>query len=67
MKINRQHLDKFKKFSYGYMYLVKRGVFLLFDKETLEYKGIYMLYPYKEDQEFNELINKLIYLDYLEV
>ena len=49
------------------MYMVKKGVFLLFDKNTLEYKGVYAMYPYKEDKQFHDLVNKLVYLDYLEV
>lgn len=67
MRINRIYLEKFKKFSYGYMFMVKRGVFMLFDKDTLEYKGIFNMIPYKEDKELEELVNKLIALDYLEV
>ena len=67
MKINKIHLDKFKRFSYGYMYMVKRGVFLLFDLDTLEYKGVYTLFPYKEDKEVTDTIDKLCYLDYLEL
>ena len=67
MKINRVYLEKFKRFSYGYMFMIKRGVFLLFDKDTLEYKGIFNIIPYKEDKELDEIIDKLIALDYLEV
>ena len=67
MKINRIYLDKFKKFSYGYMFMVKRGVFLLFDRDTLEYKGIYSIINYKEDKELEDTINRLVALDYLEV
>ena len=67
MKINKIHLDKFKRFSYGYMYMVKRGVFLLFDLNTLEYKGVYALFPCKEDKEVTDTIDKLCYLDYLEI
>ena len=67
MKINRIYLEKFKKFSYGYMFMIKKGVFLLFDKDTLEYKGIFNIIPYKENKELDEIIDKLIALDYLEV
>lgn len=67
MRINRIYLEKFKKFSYGYMFMVKRGVFLLFDKDTLEYKGIFTMFNYKEDKELDDIINRLIALDYLEV
>lgn len=67
MRINRIYLEKFKRFSYGYMFMVKRGVFLLFDKDTLEYKGIFTMFNYKEDKELDDTINRLIALDYLEV
>lgn len=67
MRINRIYLEKFKKFSYGYMFMVKRGVFLLFDKDTLEYKGIFTMFNYKEDKELDDTINRLIALDYLEL
>ena len=67
MKINKIHLEKFKRFSYGYMFMVKRGVFLLFDKDTLEYKGIFTMFNYKEDKDLDDTINRLIALDYLEV
>lgn len=67
MRINRIYLEKFKKFSYGYMFMIKKGVFLLFDKDTLEYKGIFNIIPYKENKELDEIIDKLIALDYLEV
>ena len=67
MKINKIYLDKFKRFNYGYLFMVKKGVFLLFDKDTLEYKGVFTTYPYKEDKEVMDTIDKLCYLDYLEV
>lgn len=67
MKINKIYIDKFKRFSYGYMFMVKRGVFLLFDKDTLEYKGVFNIIPYKENKELEEIIDKLVALDYLEV
>lgn len=67
MRINKIYLSRFKKFSYGYMFMVKRGVFLLFDKDTLEYKGVFTVYNYKEDKELDEVINRLVALDYLEV
>lgn len=67
MKINKIYLDRFKRFSYGYMFMVKRGVFLLFDKDTLEYKGIFTMFNYKEDKDLENTINRLIALDYLEV
>ena len=67
MRINKIHLDKFKKTNYDYIFMIKRGVFLLFDKDTLEYKGILTKFPYKENKEYEDIINRLIALDYLEV
>ena len=67
MKINKIYLSRFKKFSYGYMFMVKRGVFLLFDKDTLEYKGIFSIIPYKENKELDDILDRLVALDYLEV
>lgn len=67
MKINKIYLSRFKKFSYGYMFMVKRGVFLLFDKDTLEYKGIFSMIPYKENKELDDILDRLVALDYLEV
>lgn len=67
MKINKIYLDKFKKFNYGYMFMVKKGVFLLFDKDTLEYKGVFSMYAYNEDKDVMNTIDKLCYLDYLEI
>jgi hypothetical protein len=67
MKINKIYLSRFKKYSYGYMFMIKRGVFLLFDKDTLEYKGVLNMIPYKEMQDVYPTIEKLVALDYLEV
>ena len=67
MKINRIYLERFKKFSYGYMFMVKRGVFLLFDKNTLEYIGVFNMIPYNELKDIYPTIEKLVALDYLEV
>ena len=67
MKINKIYLSRFKKFSYGYMFMVRRGVFLLFDKDTLEYKGVFTVIPYKGNREIDIALEKLAALDYLEV
>ena len=67
MRINKIYLDRFKKYKFGYMFMVKRGVFLLFDLDTLEYKGLFTVYNYKDDKDLDETINKLIALDFLEV
>ena len=67
MRINKIYLNKFKKYSYGYMFMIKRGVFLLFDKDTLEDKGVFNIISYKENKELDQVIDKLVALDYLEV
>lgn len=67
MRINRVYLEKFKKFSYGYMFMVKKGVFLLFDKDTLEYIGVFNKAYYKEMEDIYPTIERLVALDYLEV
>ena len=71
IRINKNHLNRFKYFSWNYHYMVKKGVWLAFDKDTLEYTGVLLMYmPSKYDNynsESNALINKLIALDILEV
>lgn len=67
MKINKIYLDRFKKVNYGYLFMIKRGIFLLFDKDTLIFKGLLNMYPYKEGKEFEDTIKRLVALDYLEV
>ena len=47
MKINKIYIDKFKKVNYGYLFMIKRGIYWLFDKDTLIVKGILNMYPYK--------------------
>ena len=67
MRINKIYLDKFKKTNNDYMFMIKRGVFIIFDKDTLEYKGIFSIHPYYKYKDIEESINKLVALDYLEV
>ncbi len=67
MRINKIYIDKFKKYSYGYMYMIKRGVFLLFDLNSLEYKGVLNMIPYSEMKDVYPTIEKLVALDLLEV
>lgn len=67
MRINKIYLNRFKRFNYGYLFMIKKGVFLLFDKDTLEYKGVFSVIPYKENKELDQLLDKLVALDYLEV
>jgi hypothetical protein len=47
--------------------MIKRGVFLLFDLNTLEYKGVLNMIPYSEMKDVYPTIEKLVALDLLEV
>lgn len=44
MKLNPIHLNRFKLTGSRYLIQVKRGLFLSFDKDTLEYIGLEMFY-----------------------
>ena len=46
MKINKIYLNKFKKYSYGYLFSI---------------------IPYKENKQLDQVLDKLIALDYLEI
>lgn len=67
MRINKNYLSRFKKYKYGYMYMVKSGLFLLFDLDTLEYKEVVSMYSLYKQKDVDIAINRLISLDYLEV
>lgn len=40
IQINTNHLHRFKKNRIEYLYMVSRGIYLAFDIDSLEYKGI---------------------------
>lgn len=40
MKINTNYLDRFIKSKVGYLYPIRKGFYLCFDSDTLEYKYI---------------------------
>lgn len=67
MKINKLYLNMFKKSPLGYIYPVRKGIYIIFDEETLEYKGVYAIHPYFKNKEVDDLLDRLAYLDYLEV
>lgn len=71
IRINPVYLDLFKLFYGCYCYMVSPGLFLSFDKETLEYKSNLTLYdPYtttKIDIACNNKIENLISKGILEV
>ncbi len=60
IKINREHLGKFGRSSYGYVYTVKYGVVLSFNLETLEYQGVETYFnPYNVGKVYMEAERKL--------
>lgn len=74
IKINKLHIDKFKMFNGSYHFMIEKGVWISFDKKTLEYIGNTLFCNYYYQPHYNiicnmceEKINKLIALDILEV
>lgn len=70
IKINYQYLDNFKGYYDIYIYYVKPGTFLSFDRESLIYKGVEYLgfIPYKDDSNIiDNTINRLISKGVLEI
>lgn len=62
--INKNYLDRFIKSRIEYLYPVNKGVYLAFDKKSLEYIGLEMFVLYsnniekEEDNKLNELLAK---------
>lgn len=70
IRINKQYIDRFKYFGNSYNYNLAPGLWLIFDKNTLEYIGIDMFYlaDYKKvEPEADKLINSLLAKDILEI
>ena len=70
IRINEHYINRFKYFGHAYNYMVKTGIWISFDKDTLEYIGIecFGLYELKGLKTMcDKCINKLIALDILEV
>ena len=44
IRINKNHINRFKRNNCEYLYYVNRGVFLAFDLNTYEYIGIELYY-----------------------
>lgn len=67
--INKNYLDRFIKSRIEYLYPVAKGVYLAFDKKTLEYVGdeLFYLAPISVDKEINKKLNELIAKGILEV
>lgn len=62
--INKNYLDRFIKSRIEYLYPVNKGVYLAFDKKSLEYIGLEMFILYsnniekEKDNKLNELLSK---------
>ena len=69
IKINQIYLNRFKSYNNKYLYPIYKGIYLSFDKSSLEYIGIEEFYIPKFDtyKKANELIEKLYYFNILEV
>ena len=68
IKINNSYLDRFKVSNNEYLFPLKNGIYLAFNKDDLTYKGVQFLYStyYKNSSE-DELLNRLITIGYLEI
>ena len=67
--INKNCLSLFKKLKREYIYYVQNGVFLAFDKDTLEYIGVEVFYS-ASNQVYkicDEKVKQLLALDILEL
>lgn len=66
IKITNGYEEYFKEFSNAYNYIVKPGVWLTFDRHTLEYIGVNVFYTVANfnllnkdcEVKLNELISK---------
>ena len=69
--INQNHLDKFKFFNGCYNYYVSNGVWLMFNRKSLEYEGCYCFFEKRYIREVNKevdsTINRLLATDMLYV
>ena len=67
MKINPIYLDKFIKSKNCYLYPVTRGVYLAFDKSSLDYLDVeFMFTPkYSVDLYVKETLEQLYKISYL--
>lgn len=70
MKINKLYIDKFKLLHNEYLYPVKKGIYLAFDKDTFDYIGVELFYLIKYgdiEKDINDTLHKLMILDYIDV
>lgn len=69
IKINNSYIDRFKLVRGTYMYYISPGLFLSFDKETLEYLEVVVFSSRYApiEREIENTLNKLIARGILEV
>ena len=60
MKINKSYLHLFKRGYNEYLYKVSNGVYLAFDKNTLDYIGIELFYLPKDIEYINKKADRLL-------
>lgn len=65
VRINKQHINRFKYFGRAYNYNLSPGLWLSFDKDTLEYIGVECFYladinklEVAAENKINELLSK---------
>ena len=61
IRINQHCINRFKMFSNVYNYMVSTGVWLTFDKNTLEYIGINVFYTIRDYISINNKCEKKIH------
>lgn len=71
IRINKQYLNRFSCNKYEYLYKVAPGIYLAFDKNTLNYIDVEMYYSkgnyIKAQKQADNLLNELISKDILEI
>lgn len=69
LKINLAYLNRFIKTKNDYLFPIKKGIYVSFDKVTLEYRGMQMFYntAYYPLGQCEETLNKLLSLGYVEI
>lgn len=70
IKINNAYLDQFISAHHEYLYPISKGIYLAFDKKSLEFIGIeefYLADPKKYNPLADDKLNFLIARNILEV
>ena len=69
LKINYAYLNRFIKTYNNYLYPIMKGVYISFDRNTLEYTGMQMFYnsSYYPLSKCEDTLSKLLSLGYVEI